>query len=60
MKVLGLRASSSEIRYWNNTIADAAVKLLDKEQYSIDERLLEAQIGNRLQHTDIVNIKGQM
>lgn len=35
-----------------------AVKLLDKSQYSIDERLLEAQIGNRLQHANVVNIKG--
>lgn len=35
-----------------------AVKLLDKSQYSIDERLLEAQIGNRLQHTNVINIKG--
>ena len=35
-----------------------AVKLLDKSQYSIDDRLLEAQIGNRLQHTNVVNIKG--
>jgi serine/threonine protein kinase len=36
---------------------DVAVKLLDKAQYSIDERLLEAQIGNRLQHDNVVNIK---
>lgn len=35
-----------------------AVKLLDKSQYSIDDRLLEAQIGNRLQHPNVVNIKG--
>ena len=35
-----------------------AVKLLDQSQYSIDERLLEAQIGNRLQHANVVNIKG--
>lgn len=35
-----------------------AVKLLDKSQYSIDDRLLEAQIGNRLQHSNVVNIKG--
>lgn len=35
-----------------------AVKLLDQAQYSIDERLLEAQIGNRLQHANVVNIKG--
>lgn len=35
-----------------------AVKLLDKSQYSIDDRLLEAQIGNRLQHANVVNIKG--
>ena len=35
-----------------------AVKLLDKSQYTIDERLLEAQIGNRLQHANVVNIKG--
>ncbi len=38
--------------------AKIAVKLLDKSQYSIDERLLEAQIGNRLQHPNVVNIKG--
>lgn len=38
--------------------AKVAVKLLDKTQYSIDERLLEAQIGNRLQHSNVVNIKG--
>lgn len=35
-----------------------ALKLLDKTQYTIDERLLEAQIGNRLQHPNVVNIKG--
>lgn len=35
-----------------------AVKILDKAQYTIDERLLEAQIGNRLQHPNVVNIKG--
>lgn len=35
-----------------------AVKLLDQSKYSIDERLLEAQIGNRLQHDNVVNIKG--
>lgn len=35
-----------------------AVKLLDQSQYSIDERLLEAQIGNKLQHANVVNIKG--
>jgi serine/threonine protein kinase len=35
-----------------------AIKLLDKTQYTIDERLLEAQIGNRLQHPNVVNIKG--
>ncbi len=36
---------------------DLAIKLLDQTQYSIDERLLEAQIGNRLQHANVVNIK---
>jgi serine/threonine protein kinase len=34
-----------------------AIKILDTSQYSIDERLLEAQIGNRLQHPNVVNIK---
>ena len=34
-----------------------ALKLLPKEDTSIDERLLEAQIGNRLQHNNLVNIK---
>lgn len=34
-----------------------AIKILDKDQYSIDERLLEAKIGNRLQHANVVNIK---
>lgn len=38
--------------------AKGAVKLLDQDQYSIDERLLEAQIGNRLNHPNVVNIKG--
>jgi serine/threonine protein kinase len=38
--------------------ARVAVKLLDKTQYTVDERLLEAQIGNRLQHANVVNIKG--
>ena len=38
--------------------ASVAVKFLDKTQYPIDERLLEAQIGNRLQHSNVVNIKG--
>lgn len=33
-----------------------ALKLLDNNT-SIDERLLEAQIGNRLQHNNVVNIK---
>lgn len=34
-----------------------AIKLLHQTDTSIDERLLEAQIGNRLQHTNVVNIK---
>ncbi len=34
-----------------------AVKLLPKDDATIDERLLEAKIGNRLQHTNVVNIK---
>lgn len=34
-----------------------AIKLLPRNDTSIDERLLEAQIGNRLQHTNVVNIK---
>lgn len=35
-----------------------AVKLLDKSQYSVDERLIEAKIGNLLQHSNLVNIIG--
>ncbi len=38
--------------------AQVAVKLLDKSQYSIDERLLEAKIGNRMQHSNVVTING--
>lgn len=34
-----------------------AVKLLDKNTSSIDERLLEARIGTRLSHANVVNIK---
>lgn len=34
-----------------------AIKLLDQARCSIDERLLEAQIGNRLVHPNVVNIK---
>lgn len=34
-----------------------AIKLLHQANTSIDERLLEAQIGNRLQHPNVVNIK---
>lgn len=34
-----------------------ALKLLPNTDVSIDERLLEAQIGSRLQHTNVVNIK---
>lgn len=34
-----------------------ALKLLPKKDTTIDERLLEAKIGNRLQHTNVVNIK---
>ena len=34
-----------------------AVKLLDQVSCSIDERLLEAQIGNRLLHPNVINIK---
>jgi len=37
---------------------EVALKLLDSSKYSIDERLLEAQIGNRLLHSNVVNIKG--
>lgn len=37
---------------------EVALKLLDSSRYSIDERLLEAQIGNRLLHSNVVNIKG--
>ena len=38
--------------------AKGAVKILDQDQYTIDERLLEAQIGNRLNHPNVINIKG--
>jgi len=38
--------------------APLAVKLLDQNDVSIDERLLEAQIGNRLHHANVVNITG--
>lgn len=38
--------------------SDFAVKFLDQKDYSIDERLLEAQIGHRLHHTNVVNITG--
>jgi len=34
-----------------------ALKLLPRNDISIDERLLEAQIGCRLQHSNVVNIK---
>ena len=34
-----------------------ALKLLDQNHKSVDERLLEAKIGNRLQHANVVNIK---
>lgn len=34
-----------------------ALKLLSRNDSSIDERLLEAKIGNRLQHANVVNIK---
>lgn len=34
-----------------------ALKLLPKNDTTIDERLLEAKIGNRLQHPNVVNIK---
>lgn len=36
---------------------DCAVKLLFQDNVSIDERLLEAKIGNKLSHTNLVNIK---
>jgi|LSQX01.3.fsa_nt_gb serine/threonine protein kinase len=38
--------------------AKLAVKFLDQSGISIDERLLEAQIGNRLHHANVVNITG--
>lgn len=42
----------------DNTLkTQCAVKLLPKSDTSIDERLLEAQIGNRLQHNNVINIK---
>jgi serine/threonine protein kinase len=34
-----------------------AIKLLDESQNSVDERLFEAQIGNRLNHPNVVNIQ---
>ena len=37
--------------------AECALKLLSQNDTSIDERLLEAQIGNRLKHNNVVNIK---
>ena len=37
--------------------SQCALKLLPRSDISIDERLLEAQIGNRLQHNNVVNIK---
>lgn len=37
--------------------SQCALKLLLQDNVSIDERLLEAQIGNRLQHDNVVNIK---
>lgn len=37
--------------------SQCALKLLPRNDISIDERLLEAQIGNRLQHNNVVNIK---
>lgn len=37
--------------------SQCALKLLPRNDTSIDERLLEAQIGNRLQHANVVNIK---
>ena len=37
--------------------AQCALKLLPKNDTSIDERLLEAQIGNHLCHNNVVNIK---
>lgn len=45
---------TADDRAINNRLA---VKLLDQERCSIDERLLEAQIGNRLIHPNVVNIK---
>ena len=42
----------------DNTLkTQCALKLLPKNDTSIDERLLEAQIGNRLQHNNVINIK---
>ncbi len=37
--------------------SQCALKLLPRNDISIDERLLEAQIGNRLHHNNVVNIK---
>lgn len=41
----------------NSLNSRCALKLLSKNDTTIDERLLEAQIGNRLHHTNVVNIK---
>lgn len=42
----------------DNTLkTQCALKLLPKNDTSIDERLLEAQIGSRLQHNNVINIK---
>lgn len=41
----------------NAIMTRLAVKLLDQAHCSIDERLLEAQIGNRLIHPNVVNIR---
>ncbi|MFC1676634.1 serine/threonine-protein kinase [Planctomycetota bacterium] len=35
---------------------DVAVKILDASQVSVDERLLEAQIGNHLDHQNLVKV----
>ena len=37
--------------------SQCALKLLSQNDTSIDERLIEAQIGNKLKHNNVVNIK---
>jgi len=38
--------------------SEVAVKLLDQTEFSLDERLFEAQIGNRLKHPNVISLNG--